>query len=209
MTFRSGGFGTSVRILVSILSVAFASTVGLVLGAPTLNRWLARSDPLPISPPLAIVALSSYVRATGELDLTGAERLRAAVTIAHRYPEAMLLTTRVRNEKAGATSDFGQRVLLQRIRAPLARWSVIDGEVRSTRDEALRARVYLANDSGSIVVVTSQTHARRACAAFEKVGFRVTCRFVITESGRWWLPAYTFLYEQAATLEYSWRGWIQ
>ena len=54
-------------------------------------------------------------------------------------------------------------------------WLNVDS-VYTTRDEAVRVSAALPSARAQrIVVVTSPMHTRRACAAFEEVGFAVTC----------------------------------
>jgi uncharacterized SAM-binding protein YcdF (DUF218 family) len=95
-------------------------------------------------------------------------------------------------------------------------WTVLDSVV-STRHEAERAAASLPPSNRTIIVVTSPMHTRRACATFEKVGFRVYCmpaeeRLWITrhpELPRDRVPAFRmYLYERVGWLKYRWKGWI-
>jgi uncharacterized SAM-binding protein YcdF (DUF218 family) len=114
------------------------------------------------------------------------------------------------------TSDADQQRVVGLLNPP-ARLLIVDS-VFSTRDEAVRMAA-LARPLGitRIALVTSPLHTRRACATFEKVGFRVTC--VPSESREAALESLReatdrvralqlTLYEWAAFVKYRARGWI-
>src|SRR5690349_3024267 len=201
----NGRFGARRVAVVAAALIAAAAT--FVVAAPSINRARARIDALPQDGPVAIVALSSGIDSLGRIDAVGAARLVAALEIARQYPGSRLLTTRVAHAESGATSDSSQRTLIESAGVELRRWSVANGIVHSTRDEAVRTRAMLGQDSLSIVVVTSAFHTRRACATFEAVGFRVHCRSGDTQRD-WWRPALEVLYEAAATARYAWSDWL-
>jgi uncharacterized SAM-binding protein YcdF (DUF218 family) len=68
-----------------------------------------------------------------------------------------------------------------------------------------------------IALVTSPMHTRRACATFEKLGFRVVCVPALERDHDTWHPVTAedrlaawraYLYERLAWVEYSYRGWV-
>jgi uncharacterized SAM-binding protein YcdF (DUF218 family) len=74
------------------------------------------------------------------------------------------------------------------------------------------------NRWGTLAVVTSPMHSRRACATFEAVGFKVVCvPAAVRGSGLYAganaedrLRAFrAWLYETFATASYKSRGWIR
>jgi uncharacterized SAM-binding protein YcdF (DUF218 family) len=155
------------------------------------------------------VVLSSSVEADGSLDDYAKERIQSAADIALRYPAAHLFSTRVGIPGTRVTSDSAQRSALNERRVPLSQWTVMSGPVTSTRDEALLTRSYVSAGIDTIIVVTSVSHTRRACAAFERVGYAVVCTAARMGKRRWWRHAYDFVYERAATVEYRINGWIK
>jgi uncharacterized SAM-binding protein YcdF (DUF218 family) len=90
--------------------------------------------------------------------------------------------------------------------------------VHTTRDEAVNAwRLLSPRGASRVAVVTSPLHTRRACAAFEQVGFTVTCVPAVSrvysvnaaDTGADRLVLFReWLYERAAWIEYRARGWV-
>ena len=91
--------------------------------------------------------------------------------------------------------------------------------VHTTRDEATQSwRLLGARGATRVAVVTTPLHTSRACAAFEAVGFTVTCvaavwrAYNVTAPDGWRDRLALFrdwLYERAAALEYRQRGWTR
>lgn len=190
-----------------LTGIAAAVVAALVVSlAPTINSRLARNDVIREAP-TAVVALSSGVLPNGELDRIGTDRLNEAARLAIRFPDAKLVTTRVRNSH-NLSSDAAQQRLLVERRFPLSRWTILSPVVTSTRDEAQSLAHAQTADSTLIVVVTSGPHTARACATFERVGFRVICRIAAPTRQAWWRPTFDLFYERAATVMYRFRGWI-
>src|SRR5258708_4979315 len=178
----------------------------------------ARGDPPRAGEYQAVRALSSGTLQDSSLSDAGIDRLRAAIALTHELRVNHLITTRVRARKepglfrliagaravdSGPTSDWAQRRMI----APaglLPRWTITTGIVHSTREEAVRA-VESVGAPSEIVVVTSPLHPRRACAVFEHVGFRVTCR--PSREDHWLFMPFLFAYEIAAAVKYKRNGW--
>ena len=195
--------------MLACTALAAVGVASFVMLAPTLNQRFARNDELPSTPPIAVIALSSSVESDGQLDEYALERLRSAAALTKAFPDTRLLTTRVRHPETGVMSDLGQRATLRKMGFPLEHWTVLSGDVFSTRDEALLLRSYVSDTTGSVVVVTSVSHSRRACATFERIGYTVACRVASGQKRSPLKHAYDFLYERAATVLYRHRDWIR
>ena len=198
-----------------VLSVAVISYTAL---ASDLIEPLVRRDSLP--PMLdAVVVLSGgttadqmMVSATLDRLLTGAELAREGRT------RALVLSREewVRGGRALSDSiDQSNVIRLARIPVPIF---FIDSAT-STRTEALLARnLSVGKHWSEIGVVTSPPHTRRACATFERLGFKVTCIPSAYREGALQhldgpgdrLSAFqAWLYEMAGTLRYRQAGWIK
>jgi uncharacterized SAM-binding protein YcdF (DUF218 family) len=163
--------------------------------------------------------LSTTITADGLLDATGTTRLLSGLEVMRRTGAPALITTRPSQTSAAALGtaihDYQRLIGLA---GDTSRWRTI-GPVATTHDEALAtAKLLDPPASHSIVVVTSPLHARRACATFETVGFRVTCwpsderrySLYMFSGVRTRLAATVdWLYERVATIKYRWRGWIR
>ena len=206
---------------IAVIAAAVAVMLLIVTFTPLtggrVHSWIRR-DPPPARTPDAVVVLSTTISVDGLLDATGTTRLLSALEVMRQTGARMLVTTRPRSALAGslgaAMQDYQRLIGLA---GDTSRWRVV-GPVATTHDEAVATSKLLAPAAArSIVVVTSPLHTRRACAAFEAVGFAVTCwpsderRYALqTFSGvRTRLAATVdLLYERAAAIEYRWRGWI-
>jgi uncharacterized SAM-binding protein YcdF (DUF218 family) len=194
------------RTLQVVGVAALACATLFVALASRINVALSRNDEL-VGTPVAIVALSSGLLANGGLDRFGMDRLIEASNLAVMFPTARLITTRVRNS-SGLASDAAQQRLLLARQFPPSRWTILAPVVSSTRDEARSLADAHIADSTLIVVVTSEPHTTRACATFERIGFRVICRTAVSSRQPWWRPSFDLFYEGAATAVYWFRGWI-
>jgi uncharacterized SAM-binding protein YcdF (DUF218 family) len=219
--------GVLVAVVLPARWIAVAAAVAAFLlfqltftprAAETVQAWVRR-DPPPVRKPDAVVALSATITGDGLIDPTSMTRLISALEAMRRTGAAMLVTTRPSSVPATAMGTALQDYQhLIGLAGDTSRWRVV-GPVSTTHDEALAtARLLAPAASHEIVVVTSPLHTRRACAAFENVGFHVTCwpaserRYALyTFSGlRTRLMAIAdWLYERAAVIEYRSRGWIR
>ena len=219
--------GALIAVLVPVRWIAALAVAAAVLlfmltftplTAGAVQSWLRRDAP-PTSAPDAVVVLSTTISVDGFLDATGTTRLLSALEVMRQTGAPTLVTTRpsqTPSASAGTAMRDYQRLI--GLAGDTSRWRSV-GPVATTHDEALAtARLLAPAETHSIVVVTSPLHARRACATFETVGFRVTCwpsderRYALyTFSGLRTRLAATvdWLYERAATIEYRWRGWIR
>jgi uncharacterized SAM-binding protein YcdF (DUF218 family) len=166
----------------------------------------------------AVVVLSGGMTDEGRVTGSALDRLLTGIAEAkNRGIRALALSvTRDRVGSATITSEADQRALVG-LMAPELDVRFVR-EVYSTRDEAL-AFAAMARTHGwrRVLLVTSPTHTRRACATFEAAGLRVQCKpsrardFAISRLDRAENRRLAFaavLYESAGTLLYRIRGWL-
>ena len=206
---------------IAFLTTSAAALVALLAFLPTTIgpvHSLIRRDSIPSDRLDAVIVLSSSVSADSLLDPAAFERLISGLSLFRDNGARLLVTTRsqVSGSDHRMVSDADRRRLIDLV-TDTARWHAI-GPVATTRDEALKsAALLLPLGQRRVAVVTSPLHTKRACAAFEKVGFQVTC---VPADERLY-SVHTFngsstrlhatadwLYEKLALLEYRLRGWI-
>ena len=184
-----------------------------------LARGLVRTDPLPQTPADAIVVLSASLTNDGVLSPIAAARLLEGARLFRAGAALRLVVSRVSAGSAEhpVDSDPDQRAILRA--AGVTPELHVLSPVGNTRIEAVRM-AELAEPRGwhRIVVVTSAVHTRRACAAFEAVGFEVVCRpsperdFALERMTAGTDRARAFgqwLYEYLGWWEYRARGWVR
>ena len=203
--------GIDAVLLIAWLVAAFTPFI-----ESPVARWV-RDDAV-VPPAGAVVVLSSSVQPDTSLDAAGADRLLAGLALLRSGAGARLVTTRVVVARRGTSigSEIDQRRIASLLPAPIP-WLEL-GIVGSTRDEAVAAaRALLPLGLRDVVVVTTPLHTRRACAAFEREGFRVSCHAARERAyairglrpGSDRLAAFRdYLYERVATLHYRMKGWI-
>ena len=190
--------------------VAFTPVVTTIL--PT--RDLVRRDAAPDSVN-AVVVLSGGITVDSALGTQALDRLLTGLELMRDGLAPTLVVTRARRIGDGVTADADQHRLRALVARPFA-MLVVDS-VRTTRDEAVNAgRLLLSRGVDTIALVTSPLHTRRACAAFEHVGFHVVC--VPARSRDYTLRAdnsddrlalfRAWIYERMAWLKYGRRGWV-
>jgi len=146
------------------LVVAFTPLAGLI-AAP-----LARRDAL--QPAGAVLVLASRLQRDGEPSTPALSRLiRGLEIIGQGLAPRLVLAELPPPAPSYATLA---RELMSRLGASGEVLTI--GPVRRTRDEALQATALTrARAWHRLIVVTSPTHARRACAAVERAGAQVIC----------------------------------
>lgn len=181
-----------------------ATIVAGALYCAVLETWLPRIDRMPAIAPDLIIALSSGLGDDGKLDPTGGARLRRALVLARDW-DVTLVTTRVQaDDHPEVTSEPDQRRIIDSA-GRVGRWVQLDGFALTTRDEAQRLRKVIAPTR--IALVTSRLHTRRACRAFETLGYQVSCVSSGLD-GPWWRIPFAVLYESAAWIKYKAKGWL-
>jgi uncharacterized SAM-binding protein YcdF (DUF218 family) len=178
-------------------------------------RWV-RSDSLPKSAD-AIIVLSANVNSGGMLNVHGVQRLLTGIELYQRGLAARVFTTVVEEDFDDViqTSTGDQRRLLQ-MGAAAGAWTSLSG-THSTRDEAMKSAEQLPGGGHSVVVVTSPMHTHRACATFERVGFKVACVPSREQEHVTWRPLTPedrlaafreYAYERLGMVKYRAKGWL-
>ena len=185
---------------------------------PLLPAFVRRDTPVPGTTPDAVVVFSGSVNSDGRVKGPALDRLLTGLQEAkrRRIPAVALSVVGDERDATAPDSERDQRELVQAF-APEVEPRFVR-RVFSTRDEAL-AFSALARTHGwqRVVVVTTPSHTRRACASLEHEGVVVEClpavsrsyspsRLANAEERR--LAFADVVYETAATLLYRFRGWM-
>ena len=205
-----------------VILVLAAAMVVVVTQTPLSNilaaRWV-RADQFPDSGVSAVVALSAGLNPNGTISSEALDHLINGLELvrAGKANELVTTTNEERFPSGVVRSTIDQSRIISLVGGD-TKWISTSG-VKSTRDEALRsAERLLPAGVRRIAVVASPMHTRRACSAFEAVGFEVTCVPARIRSaggqdpGPW--PADRlkvfgdWVYEVAATARYRARGWL-
>lgn len=178
-----------------------------------------RADAPRTQPIDAVAVLSGGMTEDGRVSGAALDRLLTGVDEAkrRRIPSLMLSVIERRRPTSSVTSEADQRALLGMMAPELDARFVFN--VHSTHDEAL-AFAALARTHGwrRVLVVTSPTHTRRACATVEATGLAVQCMpsrprdYSLTRLRGPRARQLAFadaLYETAAMLLYEMRGWMR
>lgn len=209
------------RALLAIAGVLFSAYLIIVFSQPLANalaRWV-RADALPVQPVDAVVVLSGSIHKDSSIGSVAVDRLLTALELVKAGAARRVITTRTTTKvfNQAITSDFAQHRLVS-LAGLDSVWTVAADTVRSTRDEAVAvARILPPAAAHAIAVVTSPIHTRRACQAFEAVGFQVYCvpaREHEYNTRRPTSPAdhlatfRDYMYERIAMVKYRWKGWL-
>lgn len=183
-----------------------------------LTTFQYREDTLPATGLDAVMVLSGGVTEDGMMNSETLTRLITGARLVHFRKGTPLIVSREWAPAPAFNANDGNDLtsVLALVGAPPQIYFV--DSATSTRDEALRARkISLARGWQRIAVVTSPLHSGRACATFEKVGFKVTCvpsearefpLFSISDPGDRMKAFRNWVYEMAGTLKYRAAGWI-
>jgi uncharacterized SAM-binding protein YcdF (DUF218 family) len=179
------------------------------------SNWV-RDDALPPTAD-AIVVLSASVKSDGALNAEGVERLLTGLELFQRQLSPKIFTTAVETEyPSGVRVSTADQKRLVQLGGASAAWTSLTG-VFTTRDEALQAATQLPAGAHTVIVVTSPMHTRRACATFEAVGFKVTCKAATEHKAVTWHPVVptdrlesfgAYLYERLGMVKYRSKGWL-
>lgn len=210
--------GSLLWIAAGALAVTYCVALFTPVVPPAFHA-LVRLDPeMPSRPIDAVVVLSGGLTDEGRLAGPALDRLITGVAEARRR-NVHFIALSITGQNGGSvrvTSEADQRALVALMAPELDVRFVSD--VHSTRDEALAfAALARTHAWKRVLLVTSPSHTRRACGAFEAVGLDVQCKpsnardFAITRLDRAENRRLAFgalLYESAATLLYRARGWL-
>lgn len=208
-------FLVAALILLAIVVLVVTQTS---LANVVAHRW-ARRDPLPAQPLDAVVVLSGGVNPDTTMTSGALDNLLTGLQLIRDGRSSVLVTTTTEQRFPGGVIQSivdQSRVIAQLGGA--GRW-LRTRTTTSTRDEALgSAELLMPRSAAHVAVVADPMHTRRACAAFEKVGFKVSCVAALVRSEGGPDPAPwprdrlrvfgDWIYEMLATLEYRARGWI-
>lgn len=183
-----------------------------------LSRSFVRADPVPAHVD-AIAVLSMGITPDGMMRSETLDRFLTGLSLAKRGIAPVLLISRESRSFGGkVASDSADQNNVVELMASGTRVIFVDS-VLTTRTEALLMRgIARPNRWGTLALVTSPMHTRRACATFEAVGFRIVCvPAAVRGSGLYpganaedRLRAFrAWLYEMFATASYKSRGWIR
>jgi uncharacterized SAM-binding protein YcdF (DUF218 family) len=212
---------TRLRPLIWVPAGVIAAICIVVAYTPVvsaLSRSYVRADPMPAHVD-AIAVLSMGVTPDGMMRSETLDRLLTGLSLARRALAPVVLVSRENLALGGRqVSDSVDQNSVVELMGSGTRVIFVDS-VLTTRTEALLMRnIARPNRWGTLAVVTSPMHSRRACATFEAVGFRVVCvPAAVRGSGLYpdanaedRLRAFrAWLYETFATASYKSRGWIR
>jgi uncharacterized SAM-binding protein YcdF (DUF218 family) len=212
--FREYLFGIMAVAAGMVLVVTQSTVSGAVA-----SRWI-RCDPLPDSGVAAVVVLSAAVNPNGTMSGEALDHLMTGLELTAQRNPPLLVTTTVRESfPTGPESSEPDQSRIVALSGGRVRW-IRTRPGKSTRDEAVAvAQSLLPQGIRHVAVVASPMHTRRACSAFEAVGFVVTCVPARTRSpggagspGPWPLDRLTvfgeWVYELAGTAKYQMKGWL-
>lgn len=197
----------------SVFVVAETSVSNLVA-----SRWV-REDQLPDSGVHAIVVLSAGLNPDSTISSEGLDHLITGLDLMRAGRSQLLVTTTLnRRFPTGLVSSEVDQSRIIALFGNGIRWMRVRPVV-STRDEAIAsAELLLPRRVRQIVVIASPMHTRRACRAFEAVGFVVTCIPAKSRSpggrapGPWPRDRLTvfgeWVYEVVATGVYRMKGFM-
>jgi uncharacterized SAM-binding protein YcdF (DUF218 family) len=207
--------------LVGLLQLA--AVVTLVVTLSPLSEAIAahwvRQNPIPSSAVSAVVALSGGINPDTTISGEAADHLLAALELLRAGNARSLVTTTTADVfPTGFVSSETDQARIIGLSAQPVEW-LRTPRGYSTHDEAVAsAKLLLPRGVRQIAVITSPMHTRRACAVFEAVGFQVTCVAArlrnsggqpVTSDPTHRLAVFgQFVYEVAASAEYSIRGWL-
>jgi uncharacterized SAM-binding protein YcdF (DUF218 family) len=207
---------TRLRPLLAV-GAAGLGLLWLVVCFTPLTAWLAnglvRRDPL--QPADAVYVLSSYVQRDDEPGAGAASRLWRGLELLAEDRTKRLVLSEI--PPPAGRYELVARAWLTAFQ--LDRELIVLGRLGSTRQEALGvAALCRARGFERLLVVTSPTHSRRACAAFEREGLAVVCvPAVETQFDVETLPKPTdrirafgpIMHERLGLFVYRRRGWIR
>ena len=214
---------TPLSALLALALIVGSLTVLIVTETSLSNvvaqRWI-RQDPLPGARLDAVVVTSAGVNPNNTMSGEAVDHLLTGLDLVRRGVAARIVTSTVvedfPRQKVASTADQARIINLL---TPSPTW-IRTGVTTSTRDEAVRAaQTLLPRGWKRVAVVSSPMHTRRACAAFEAVGFTVTCVAALARTpgggdpGPW--PADRlrvfgdWVYEGLAWMRYKSRGWVE
>ena len=216
---RATRFGPVLSWLLVLSGAVVLIVATTSLSNALADRWI-RADQLPDSAVAAVIVLSAGLKPDTTINAEGVDRLISGLELVRAGKAPLLVTTTLERTFAGGRRISGvpDQARLIELFGSGTRWERVSAGM-TTRDEALSsARLLLPRGARTVAVVTSPMHTRRACSAFEAVGFSVVCiaarervpggrspppwpRDRVASFGDW-------VYEVAGMAKYSLEGWL-
>jgi len=198
----------------AVLFAAYLLIAATPIMSPPAQAWV-RADSIP-SRADAIVVLSSNVNSAGTLNDQSTARLLTGLELFQRGVAPQLITTEISTRFGNVTvTSTADRERLVTLGGARNAWTYVT-DVHDTHDEATHVLAKLGAGK-SIIVVTAPLHTRRACATFERVGFKVSCVPSREQEYNAWHPRTSrdrleafrqYLYERLGMVKYRAKGWI-
>jgi uncharacterized SAM-binding protein YcdF (DUF218 family) len=201
----------------AILLVLVGSTF---LSESLADDWI-RDDIWSDSVVGAVVPLSAGLNPDSTISAESLDHLLEAISLIKQGKSSLLITTTTTLQfphPGGFVSSAVDQDRIIKLAGGVPDW-IRTRVTSSTRDEAVAtAEMLLPRGIRTVAVVASPMHTRRACAAFEAVGFEVTCVAArLRIPGGW--PSSTgpadrftrfgaWVYEKTAMLKYQAKGWL-
>jgi uncharacterized SAM-binding protein YcdF (DUF218 family) len=215
--------GATGRRAALLIALQIAAAAALLIAASPVSEWIAarwvRNEALTPEGVAAVVVLSAGLNPDTTISSEAADHLLMGLELvrAGKAHSLVTTTTEERFPTGFVSSEVDQGRLIDLL-APQVSW-MRTPPGRSTRDEAVgSATLLLPRDIRDIAVIASPMHTRRACAAFEAVGFHVTCiasrlrgpgsQPVSPAASSRFAVFGQLVYEIAAIVDYSIHGWI-
>lgn len=223
--------GCALVIGAFIAPTAYGALLWLALGALVTTTMLVGFTPIMHSAALhfvrrdasseqvdAVVVLSGSMTPDGLISGAVTTRLLSGIAEARRRNVRVIALSVIDNNDPNhrVTTESDQKALMA-VLAPDVGVEFVRN-VKSTRDEALQfAALAETRRWKRVAVVTSPLHTRRSCRTFEVAGLPVVCapaqarEYALSLEGGMHSHLNVFrdvMYETAATLLYSVRGWM-
>lgn len=165
------GLSVILALAAAVVVVVTQTSVSNVVA----SKWI-RNDQFPDSAVQAVVVLSAALNPNGTISSEALDHLITGIELVRVGKGDVLVTTTVeRPFHTGLVTSALDQSRIVALAGVQARW-IRTPPVNSTRDEALRsAELLLPRGIQRIAVVAAPMHTRRACSAFEAVGFDVIC----------------------------------
>jgi uncharacterized SAM-binding protein YcdF (DUF218 family) len=200
---------TGAVLLVSLSSIASAIAA----------HW-SRESAIPATGVDAVVVLSGGLNPDTTISNDALDRLLSALELVNGGTAPILVTTTTQEvfPTGLLSSEMDQSRIMNSLTKQVVWLRAWGGS--STRDEATGVATLLGpRNLHRIALVTSPMHTRRACAAFEAVGFVVSCTPARMRDESGLPPAHVplsrlalfgqWIYEVAAMTDYGARGWLK
>jgi len=153
----------------TILVILFVFSIFIKMFiVPNLGRWLIAEDELQTSDIIVVLTGSVHDRMLQAVDIYNEKYSRKIVLINSYNPRFDILVERGLEMPPGHAQQSKMVAIASGV--PEENILILDGNARSTKDEALILKEYIRNNRAikSIILVTSKYHSRRSKKIFTK-----------------------------------------